>query len=117
MALLCSKLISFYNKNTSANAFKGTFPKVLIKDLLAFPLPENLDRKSHDRLVSLVDKMLTLKPATHTAKTDTERNALQNAIRKTDRDIDQLVYQLYGLTPEEIALVEGTAEAPAESAE
>ena len=33
------------------------------------------------------------------------------------RDIDQLVYQLYGLTPEEIALVEGTAEAPAESAE
>ena len=117
LALLCSKLISFYNKNTSANAFKGTFPKVLIKDLLAFPLPENLDRKSHDRLVSLVDKMLTLKPATHTAKTDTERNALQNAIRKTDRDIDQLVYQLYGLTPEEIALVEGTAEAPAESAE
>jgi hypothetical protein len=30
-----------------------------------------------------------------------------NALAKTDRDIDQLVYQLYALTPEEIALVEG----------
>ena len=47
-----------------------------------------------------------------TAKSDTERAALQNAIRKTDRDIDKLVYELYGLKPEEIALVEGTAETP-----
>jgi len=30
-------------------------------------------------------------------------------IEATDRQIDQLVYQLYGLTPEEIAIVEGTA--------
>ena len=37
-----------------------------------------------------------------------------NAFTKTDRDIDQLVYQLYALTPEEIALVEGGgAPAPA----
>lgn len=36
---------------------------------------------------------------------------LQNALTKTDREIDQLVYQLYGLTPAEIALVEGNAPA------
>lgn len=36
-----------------------------------------------------------------------------NAFTKTDRDIDQLVYQLYALTPEEIAFVEGTGNSAA----
>ncbi|MBK6626671.1 MAG: N-6 DNA methylase [Flavobacteriales bacterium] len=35
--------------------------------------------------------------------------ALQAQIEKTDREIDALVYQLYGLTEEEIRLVEGSA--------
>jgi len=34
---------------------------------------------------------------------------LQNAVTATDRQIDELVYELYGLTPEEIALVESSA--------
>lgn len=34
---------------------------------------------------------------------------------KTDREIDQLVYQLYALTPEEIALVEGAGAPTVES--
>ena len=33
----------------------------------------------------------------------------QNSVKATDRAIDALVYDLYGLTPEEIALVEGPA--------
>jgi type II restriction/modification system DNA methylase subunit YeeA len=61
-------------------------------------------------LVGAVERMLVLSPKLRQANSDTERAALENAIRKTDRDIDQLVYQLYGLTPEEIALVEGTAD-------
>ena len=42
------------------------------------------------------------------ARTDAERQALQNAVTATDQQIDALVYELYGLTEEEIALVEGT---------
>ena len=49
---------------------------------------------------------------------DAEKTTLQNALTKTDREIDQLVYQLYGLTPEEIALVEGAGNpAPAVEAD
>jgi type II restriction/modification system DNA methylase subunit YeeA len=33
--------------------------------------------------------------------------ALKNEIDKTDKEIDQMVYQLYGLTEEEIKIVEG----------
>lgn len=36
-------------------------------------------------------------------------HALQSAIDKTDAAIDALVYQLYGLTEEEVKVVEGKA--------
>ncbi len=65
------------------------------------------DRVRHDKLVGLVDKMLLLVPKLRAAKSETERATLQNAVAATDRAIDALVYELYGLTPEEIALVEG----------
>ncbi|MBK7381138.1 MAG: hypothetical protein IPJ03_19485 [Ignavibacteriales bacterium] len=42
------------------------------------------------------------------AKTPTERTAIERQIQATDTQIDQLVYQLYGLTEEEIKIVEGT---------
>jgi len=58
-------------------------------------------------MVELVDKMLALVPKLRVAKDERERAALQNAVDATDRQIDQLVYELYGLTPAEIALVEG----------
>jgi hypothetical protein len=41
-------------------------------------------------------------------KPDTiEKTALQRQIEATDRQIDSLVYELYGLTEEEIRIVEG----------
>jgi len=65
--------------------------------------------KRHDRLlVGLVDKMLALTPKLRAARTDAERQTLQNAVTATDRQIDALVYELYGLTEDEIKLVEGT---------
>jgi len=36
-----------------------------------------------------------------------QRVAIQRQIESTDREIDRLVYDLYGLTEEEIAIVEG----------
>jgi hypothetical protein len=42
----------------------------------------------------------------HAAKTDHQRTALQRQIASTDEEIDRLVYELYDLTDEEIAIVE-----------
>jgi hypothetical protein len=52
--------------------------------------------------------MLSLNRQLPSAKTDHEKTALQRQIDATDRPIDQLVYELYGLTEEEIKIVEGT---------
>jgi len=40
------------------------------------------------------------------AKTEGDKNYLQRKCERLDKQIDQLVYQLYGLTEEEIRIVE-----------
>lgn len=59
-------------------------------------------------MFSLVDQMLSLNKQLPAAKTDHEKTALQRQIDATDRQIDQLVYELYGLTEEEIKIVESS---------
>ena len=51
--------------------------------------------------------MKALTPKLRAAKGEAERSTLQNAVTATDRQIDEQVYALYALTPEEIALAEG----------
>ncbi len=41
------------------------------------------------------------------AATDHEKNLIERQIEATDRQIDALVYELYGLTEDEIRIVEG----------
>ena len=52
-------------------------------------------------------RMLALTPKLRAATTDAERQTLQNAVTDTHQQIGALVYKRYGLTEEEIALVEG----------
>jgi len=64
-----------------------------------------LDR--HDRLVALVERMLELHKRLASARASADREMYQRQIEATDREIDQLVYELYGLTEGEIEIVEG----------
>ncbi|MFZ2184490.1 MAG: TaqI-like C-terminal specificity domain-containing protein [Methanothrix sp.] len=65
------------------------------------------DVARHDSLVSLVERMLALHKQLQEARTPHDEIALQRQIEATDRQIDALVYELYGLTEEEIRIVEG----------
>lgn len=65
------------------------------------------DKSHHDKIVSLVEQMLSLNKRLPSAKTDYEKTSLQRQIEATDKQIDKLVYELYGLTEEEIRIVEG----------
>ncbi|HHT9138238.1 MAG TPA: hypothetical protein ACFYEK_13480 [Candidatus Wunengus sp. YC60] len=57
-------------------------------------------------MVALVDQMLELHKQSASAKTDHNKIVIHRQIDATDRQIDQLVYELYGLTEEEIKIVE-----------
>jgi hypothetical protein len=65
------------------------------------------DKAGHDRIVELVEQMLVLNKKLVSAKVPQDKNVLQSQIAATDRQIDRLVYELYGLTEAEIRIVEG----------
>ena len=91
------------------------FAEIKINHLKEIPIPK-LDLKNkrekakHDELVNLADKMLILNKEIQ--KFDPilykeEYEEKKKEIEKTDQEIDRLVYKLYGLTAEEIKIVEG----------
>jgi hypothetical protein len=61
----------------------------------------------HDKLVSLVERMLELHKRLPSVRTPQEQEMVKREIESTEGQIDRLVYELYGLTEEEIKIVEG----------
>ena len=111
LGILNAKL-SFWFLRQISNVFRGgwiTCTKQYFGELpiVSVDLKNPADKAWHDKLVLLVDKLLGLMPKLRAATADSEKAVLQNAVTATDQQIDQLVYELYNLTQEEIALVEG----------
>jgi hypothetical protein len=69
------------------------------------------DQTGHGKIVKLVDQTLDLHKNLASAKTPQEKTSLERQISATDAQIDQLVYELYRLTPEEIKIVEASTAA------
>ncbi|MGD2088484.1 MAG: N-6 DNA methylase [Candidatus Aminicenantes bacterium] len=111
LGIINSLLLSWYHRYNSPKGFRQAFPKVLINDIRNFPLPfinlENqIDKSRYDLIVDRVTQMLELQKKYHSAKIETEKNLFKKQIEIVDKQIDQLVYELYGLTDEEIKIVE-----------
>jgi hypothetical protein len=85
--------------------FFGQYLSVLPIRPIDFSNPSDVAK--HDRMVALVQTMLDLNERLPKATTPRDRDLLQRQIEGTDDAIDQLVYELYELTEEEIAVVKG----------
>jgi len=68
------------------------------------------EKTKHDKMVKCVERMLGLHKKLAAAKIPADRTKIQRQINTTDKQIDNLVYQLYCLTDEEVAIVEGKNE-------
>ena len=68
------------------------------------------EKKIHDDLVALVDRMLELNKRLAPIRNTSfgERDELLSEIKRTDAEIDQKVYELYGLTEEEKQIIEAS---------
>jgi Alw26I/Eco31I/Esp3I family type II restriction m6 adenine DNA methyltransferase len=106
LGLLNSALFQWRFKITNSNNNVGTNELDSMPfRTITFSDPE--DVAQHDRMVELVERMLVLHERLAEAKIERERAVIGHQIEATDRQIDRLVYDLYGLTEEEIAVVEG----------
>ena len=70
------------------------------------PLPGTWEQ-SYEALVPLVQTLTESNAKLSKTRLSQDRKFVERQIKSTDRQINQLVYKLYELTPEEIALVEG----------
>jgi type I restriction-modification system DNA methylase subunit len=110
LGLINSKLLQFFYRQTTPQ--KGNvFPEVRIYSLNELPVCK-AGKSSHDKLVSLVEKMMEARRQSSAALMDSDKDFYKNQCDALDRQIDALVYELYGLTPEEIQIVEGENKIP-----
>ena len=107
LALINSRLLHFVYEvlNPEKGEALAEVKKTHIEQL---PIPVvDLDNKSqrkiHDRLVELVDEMLTAQVGLRESTSELDRKR----VSIIDNQIDKAVYELYGLTDDEIRIVEG----------
>jgi hypothetical protein len=111
LGLLNSKIMWWFLSNTG-NVLRGGYFRFKTNYLKPFPIrtinfADPVDKARHDRMVALVTQMLDLNKKVQDTKLEHEKTLLSRQIEATDAAIDALVYELYGLTEEEIGIVEG----------
>jgi hypothetical protein len=111
LGLINSKLLQRIFELQNPQMVNKIFAEIKVVYVERLPIPpidfsNPTDKAHHDRMVDLVEQMLDLHKQLAKAKLPQAKNVLQRQIETTDRQIDQLVYELYGLTDEEIKIVE-----------
>ena len=109
LALLNSRVAYFYFKCVCAALEGGndTYLRFKSQYVAKFPVPRELKRgQLADRLQILAQRMISLTEQRKTAKTTHEQTSIGRQIDITDAEIDRLIYEIYGLTNQEIRTVE-----------
>jgi hypothetical protein len=112
LGVLNSQIAQFYFSKVCAGLEGGgtTYLRFFGQYIENFPVhtvnyADPTEKAAHDKMVVLVERMLVLHK--QSPRTPQEKDMLQREIESTDMAIDALVYELYGLTGEEIRIVDG----------
>jgi hypothetical protein len=110
IGILNSRLMNFYYQFIGRR--KGKMLEYFVEPLAKIPIininfTDPTEKSKHDKMVSLVDQMLDAKKKQMESNTERDKSFWENKCNSLDSQIDTLVYELYGLTEEEIKIVEG----------
>ncbi|MBL0309095.1 MAG: N-6 DNA methylase [Bacteroidetes bacterium] len=110
LGIINSKLLTWYHHKRNPKAKKGLFPKILVSDLKNLPIriidiENEITKTRHDHIVRLVEQMLSAKKNSSEAKTDKDKEFYSRQCEALDKQIDDAVFELYGLTEEEKQVV------------
>ncbi len=107
LGILNSKLISHLYLQQVSQATKDDFPQVTITDIMSLPFPNiSVDSKEVKALYQAVDRMLELHKKKNSLPPSAEREKVEREIAVTDEKIDEIIYGLYGITEDEIKIIE-----------
>lgn len=108
MGVITSKATKYFWKKNSSDE-KKTFPKIKKEAILSIPVPtiNKQNKNLHDEIVKLVNQLLQLNQEKTTSRLQTKITQLEGKIYFCENRINEIVYQLYDLTTDEIKIVEG----------
>ncbi|MDP2916122.1 MAG: TaqI-like C-terminal specificity domain-containing protein [Candidatus Aminicenantes bacterium] len=109
LGLFNSRLMNYIYSNRVQESNR-VFAQVKAINLKPLPIrtidfSNAVERDTHNQLVSLVEIILSLNKKIQKVA-GYEKVQIQHQIEKTDREIDELVYKLYGITDAERAIIE-----------
>jgi hypothetical protein len=111
LGIINSSFLNWYYQNVINNEKGEALAQVKRGHIATLPIPsldfQKSDKDKHDKLVSYVEQMLLLKKKEQTEKLPPAKSIILRQINTLEKQIDCLVYELYGLTEEEIRIVEG----------
>ena len=106
LAILNSKLFWFFISNTST-ALRGNAYRLTPEFITRFSFPDLDSNENNESLIKLVDQMLAAQEQLNSALSDSDKKFLQQRVDILDKQINTVVYRLYGLTEDEVKVVEG----------
>ena len=68
----------------------------------------NKEKQTHDNIVKYVGNILKLKEQIKETNLETQQQQIQRTINHAEKKIDELVYELYGLSEDEIEIIENS---------
>lgn len=107
LGIINSKLLAYYFRK-KYNRQDKTFPEIRIYELASLPIKKVGKSNQHIKaeIEKLVAQLIQLNEETSEIKLATKLDQLQNKIDYCENRINQLVYQLYDLTKEEVNTIE-----------
>ena len=87
LGLLCSKLIKYF-----VNVFLNNSPATQVGVIENIPIPNKINKKIEDLVKQIIKKQ--------------KQNPLYDYINNEQKEIDKLVYEMYGLDEDDIREVE-----------
>jgi len=111
LGILNSKLMSWYFLNKSNVGQRDDFPKIVLKETRSLPIrllkqSENSDRNVYSEIMDLAEEIQTLYRQIDKSRTPQEKEVCLRQIDVIDARIDNRVCLLYGLSTEEINIIE-----------
>jgi adenine-specific DNA-methyltransferase len=103
LGILNSKLMHFWLDSVLPK-LRGGFYEPSYVYFKNFPV----SMKSNKKIVEIVNSVLNLYKQLENIKPESQRQQIQRAIDHSEKRIDTLVYEIYGLDEEDIALIEQT---------
>lgn len=102
--------MTFYHRKKFLDEAKNVFQKILIQDAKQFPIKSsnNKNHITYNKVISLTNTIISTLKKQNEKKTEHEIKVLQRQIDAAEKQIDKLVYELYGLTEDEIKIVESS---------